>query len=304
MKKKIIIAGGTGFLGQLIAKDFLNKNYDVIILTRRKSETKNNIKYINWDAKNIGNWSQELENADTLINLTGKSVDCRYTEKNKKEIINSRVNATKVLAKAIESLKNPPSLWFNASTATIYEFSYSKPMDEETGDIGNDFSMTVAKKWEKAFFDSPTPKTRKIALRISLVLGKSGGVIPVLKKLVLFHLGGKQGNGKQKFAWLHETDMLRIIGYCIENNNIKGPINCVSTEIIDNKKFMNTFRKNMKICLGIPTPEFMVHIGAFFMRTEPELILKSRYVVPKKLTDLGFQFEYPKIDEALYNILN
>lgn len=304
MKKKVIIAGGTGFIGQSIAKDFIKKNYSVIILTRGESKTINNIEYIHWDAKTRGDWSMHLEGAEILFNLTGKSVDCRYTDKNKKQIIESRVDATTILGEVVKNLDNPPQIWFNASTATIYEFSLTKPMDEETGIIGNDFSMKVAKAWEKAFFESQTPKTRKIALRISLVLGKTGGVVPTLKKLVLFHLGGKQGNGKQKFAWIHENDLLRIISFCIENESIKGAINCTSPSIIDNKKFMNTFRKTMKICLGIPTPTFIVHIGAFFMRTEPELILKSRYVVPKILQDKGFQFEYNNIENALENVLN
>lgn len=304
MKKKIVIAGGSGFLGQILVNHFKKMSYNIVILTRGNTKVKNDIKFVNWDAKNIGDWKNELENAEVLINLTGKSVDCRYTEANKREIISSRVNASKVLNKAVLSLENPPEIWFNASTATIYEFSLTTPMSEEKGIIGNDFSMSVAKAWEKAFYETKTPKTRKIALRISLVLGKSGGVIPVLKNLVSKYLGGHQGNGKQKFAWIHQDDFINIVDFCIKNESLKGPINCVSTSDINNKEFMKAFRKAMNISIGIPSPTFLIHFGAFFMRTEPELILKSRYVVPQILLENGFQFQYKDVNKALDNILN
>ncbi len=304
MKKKIVIAGGSGFLGEAIAKHFKAKGYEITILTRGKSLKENNTKLVHWDAKTLGKWTKELHNASLLINLSGKSVDCRYTEKNKKEILSSRVDSTRILGQAIEAMDSPPPLWMNASTATIYKGSRTQRMDEDHGEFGNDFSMTVAQTWENAFYESKTPNTRKIALRISLVLGKDGGVFPVMKKLVRFGLGGKQGSGTQKFAWIHEEDLLRIIEFGISNHSISGPINCASPDDITNADFMKTLRKAMKMPLGIPSPEFILKIGVFFLGTEPELVLKSRFVHPKRLLENGFEFKYDTIAAGIESVIH
>ena len=303
MKRKIIIAGGTGFLGKILSDHFKINGDEVIIYTRGRDQILDGITYVHWDAKTEDQWTTHLENADVLINLVGKSVDCRYTEENKKAILNSRVDATTVLGKAIKNCNNPPSIWMNSSTATIYKYSLHQLMDEDTGDIGDDFSMNVAKAWERSFFQSETPDTRKIALRISLVLGHDGGVVPVLKNLVKFGLGGHQGDGKQKFAWIHQKDIVGIVEFCIKNKNLEGPINCAAVSDITNHDFMKAFRKAMDFPFGIPNPKIMIHIGAFFMRTAPELILKSRYVTPKRLLDSGYKFAYNDIQKALNNIL-
>ena len=302
MEKKIIIAGGSGFIGKAISEHYLNKGYKVIILTRGNSSLKENIHYQNWDAETLGNWSEILESAELLINLTGKSVNCRYTNENKAKILASRVNATTVLGKAIAQTKNPPKLWINASTATIYNYSLTKPMSEDDHVIGNDFSMSVAKAWEEALADSATAKTRKIALRISLVLGKNEGVLPVLTRLTKFGLGGYHGNGKQKFAWIHITDVIGIIEYVQGKKSISGAINCTSPSKIDNAAFMKALRKTLNIPFGIPTPKLLLEIGAFIIGTESELILKSRFVTPQRLLDAGFQFQYSDIEKALIDL--
>ncbi len=299
---KVVIAGGTGFLGKELTQHFLNQQKEVIILTRGRSRVENDVKFVHWDARAFGEWCGAMENCDVLINLSGKSVDCRYTEKNKHEIIASRVNSTMVLSEFISLMDNPPKIWMNASTATIYRDSLDKRMDEENGEIGDDFSMTVAKKWEKAFFESEHQKTRKIALRTSLVLGKNEGVYPVLRNLTKFRLAGKMGNGQQKFAWLHINDFLSIVDFVISKKSIYGPINCTSEQTITNKQFMTALRKSLQIKIGLPQPRWLLKIGAWFLRTESELILKSRWVYPKRLIDNGFQFNYPEISFALKDI--
>ncbi len=302
MKNKIIIAGGSGFIGKALSSHYKNNGYLVIVLTRSESKLIDGIRYEHWDGKTLGKWKELLNGATLLINLTGKSVDCRYTDKNKELILSSRVDATNVLGKAINQIENPPKVWFNASTATIYDYSLTKAMTEEDGDIGSDFSMSVAKAWEEAFFNSHTPKTRKIALRISLVLGKGEGVLPVLTKLSKLGLGGYHGNGRQKFAWIHINDLIRVVDFLKEQDHIDGSINCTSSSKIDNKQFMKSLRKSLGVSFGIPAPTFAIEIGSFIMRTEPELILKSRFVQPKRLLDDGFQFKFTNIDKALTDL--
>lgn len=298
-KNKIIIAGGTGFLGNELAQHFSKLNYEVVILSRKISLDQNGIRYVLWDGKSLGDWINEVENTDLLINLSGKSVDCRYTEKNKALILSSRIESTMILHNAINQLNHPPKLWINASTATIYEGSLTKIMTEKDGEIGNDFSMTVAKEWEKAFFSEDRSAVRQIAMRISLVIGNSGGVLPVLKRLTKLGLGGFHGNGNQKFSWIHIQDLIGIVDYFLENEQFSGVYNCTAPSVTTNKIFMRNLRKQMKVPLGIPTPAPILKIGAKLIGTETELILKSRNVAPEKLVNEGFQFKFPTIEEAL-----
>lgn len=301
MKNKLIIAAGTGFLGQVILNHFKDKFDEIVILTRGKPKTTANIKYINWDAKNLSGWKNELENCDVLINLAGKSVDCRYTDKNKKEILASRIDSTSILNKAILQCENPPKNWLNSSTSTIYRHSVDMQMTEENGEIGNDFSMNVAKAWEETFFEIETPKTLKTALRTSIVLGKNGGAFIPLKRLTQFGLGGKQGNGNQFISWIHEKDFARAIEFTIEKEMI-GVVNIVSPKPIQNKDFMSELRKSLKMLIGIPTPKSILKIGAKIIGTETELVLKSRNVIPERLQENGFEFEFDTLEKALNNL--
>jgi len=301
--KKLIIAAGTGFLGQVLVNHFKNKFEEIVILTRGKSQTIDGIKYVNWNAKTFSGWEKELENATVLINLAGKSVDCRYTKENKKEILLSRIESTKVLNKAVLNCKNPPKHWLNSSTSTIYRFSLDKEMDEVNGEIGNDFSINVALSWEKAFFKTETPNTLKTALRTSIVLGKKGGAFIPLKTLAKIGFGGKQGKGNQFVSWIHENDFANAIDFIIQKE-ITGIINIVSPEPVRNTDFMKKLRKAVGFPFGIPMNTFLLKIGSFFIRTEPELVLKSRNVIPKRLLDSGFKFKFGDIDEAFKKLLN
>ncbi|NRT15017.1 hypothetical protein HNP99_001364 [Flavobacterium sp. 28A] len=300
--KKLIIAAGTGFLGQVLVNHFENKFDEIVILTRGQSSVNGKIKLVNWDAKTLTGWETELENATVLINLAGKSVDCRYTEKNKKEILLSRIQSTKVLNQAVLACTNPPKHWLNSSISTIYRFSLDKQMSEENGEIGNDFSMNVAQSWEKAFFKTATPNTLKTALRTSIVLGKNGGAFIPLKRLTQFGLGGKQGKGNQFISWIHAEDFARAIDFIIEKQ-MTGVINIVSPQSISNTNFMAQLRKQLNVFIGLPTPEFLLKIGAKIIGTETELVLKSRNVIPKRLQENGFEFEFNTLEKALKNLL-
>ena len=300
----MIIAGGSGFLGQSLISYFLPKNYEIIVLSRNTKNTGNdNLRYVQWNAKTLDIWMTELEGADVLINLTGKSVDCRYSEKNKAEILSSRVDSTKVLGEAIQACAVPPKVWMNSSTATIYEHSLERKMTEENGIIGDDFSMNVAKSWEAAFHNCKTPKTNKIALRTSIVLGKSGGAFIPLKSLTKLGLGGTQGNGKQKVSWIHEHDFCRAVEFLLDNH-LSGTFNVTAPNPIPNKNFMKTIRKLMNVPFGLLQPRWLLKFGARIIKTEAELILKSRYVIPEKLIASGFQFQYPTAEKAVEEIIN
>lgn len=298
---KLIIAAGTGFLGQSLLNHFKNKFEEIVILTRGNSKIIDGIKYVNWNAKTFSGWENELENATVLINLAGKSVDCRYTKKNKKEILLSRIESTKILNKAVLNCKNPPKHWLNSSTSTIYRFSLDKQMEETSDEIGNDFSMNVAQSWEKSFFKTETPKTIKTALRTSIVLGKNGGAFIPLKTLAKLGFGGKQGKGNQFISWIHEEDFARAIDFIIAKE-ITGVINIVSPEPISNSLFMQKLRKTIGLPFGIPINTLLLEIGSFFIRTETELVLKSRNVIPKRLLENGFKFKFENIDQVFKNL--
>ena len=295
--KKLIIAAGTGFLGQVLIDHFKNKAEEIVVLTRGKSKTKNTVRYINWNAKTLTGWERELENADALINLAGKSVDCRYTPKNKSAIMASRVDSTTILNKAVSQCANPPKHWLNSSTATIYRHSEDKQMDEANGEIGFDFSMNVARMWEKTFFQVETPNTKKTALRTSIVLGKNGGAYVPLKRLAYLGFGGKQGNGKQFVSWIHEKDFARAVAFILEKE-MEGVVNVVSPTPVHNTDFMKTLREVKNIPFGIPIGTLLLKLGAKIIGTETELVLKSRNVIPERLQENGFKFIYSNLEKA------
>jgi uncharacterized protein len=301
--KKLIIAAGTGFLGQVLVHHFKNKFEEIVVLTRGKSRINDTIKYVNWNAKTFSGWENELENADVLINLAGKSVDCCYTKENKKEILLSRIESTKILNKAVLKCTTPPKHWLNSSTSTIYRFSLEKQMNEIDGEIGNDFSMNVAQSWEKTFFKTKTPKTLKTALRTSIVLGRNGGAFIPLKTLAKIGFGGKQGNGNQFISWIHEEDFANAIEFIIQKEII-GVINIVSPSPITNVNFMKKLRKSVGVPFGIPINVFLLKIGSFIIKTETELVLKSRNVIPKRLLENGFKFTFGDLDTAFQNLTN
>jgi len=296
---KIILAGGSGFIGNMLAAHFTGKGNKVIVLTRKGDMLKKGIKYVYWDGQTIGKWVTELEGSDVLINLTGKSVNCRYNDKNKKEIVSSRINATHVLSDALVAMKSPPLLWINAASATIYKNATDRPQDEYTGEIGTGFSVDVCKKWEAAFVEQDIPGVRKIGLRIAVVLGKNGGVIPYYFNLAKFGLGGRQGSGKQYFSWVYEEDVTGVIDFLIDHKQLKGIFNVASPNPVQNNELMKNVRDAVKMPFGLPATKWMLEIGTFLLRTETELILKSRWVIPAKLQDAGYKFKVADIKQAL-----
>lgn len=296
---KIIIAGGAGFLGKELERFFVSKNSEVKIFTRNP-KNKNDIY---WDGRTVGDWKTDLNNADVLINLAGKSVDCRYTEKNKKEILSSRIESTKVLQEAIDQCENPPKIWLNASSATIYIHSEFNLNTEENGIIGDDFSMNICKQWEAEFFKKENKNVRKVALRTSIVLGKKGGAFPKFVQISKLGLGGAQGRGNQLMSWIHIDDFCKAAAFIIDNENIKGSINVTAPNPLPNKEMMTLLRKKVKALFGIPAPVWLLEIAAIFIKTETELMLKSRNVFPQKLIDAGFEFSNPNFNKALETLI-
>ncbi|HMI78910.1 MAG TPA: TIGR01777 family oxidoreductase [Ferruginibacter sp.] len=294
MKKKIVIAGGTGFVGKYLAKRFNELGYEVNIISRQAGHT-------TWDKPSA--IVAALENSEMLINMAGRSVDCRYNEKNKKEIYDSRIKTTKILGEAVLQCKKPPVLWVNSSTATIYRHAEDRPMTESAGDIGTGFSVNIATSWEKAFFGFKLQNTRQVALRMAIVLGKEGGVIKPLKNLVHFGFGGKQGKGRQMFSWIHIEDVFNIITYLQQHKELAGVFNTSAPDPLNNKTLMQLLRKNMKVRFGLPAPAWLLKMGAVIINTETELVLKSRWVIPERLLQSGFKFKYQTMDDALKSIL-
>ncbi len=307
MKRKIIIAGGSGFLGTALARTFVARGDEVFVLTRTPQTRSDGAKDIAWDAKTLGDWAPLMDGADIVLNLTGKSVDCRYTKKNRRLIIASRVDSTRVVGQAIARCKNPPRVWLNASSATLYKHDPAQPADE-TGPTGattaakDEFSIEVIRHWERALDEARTPHTRKVALRITMVFGLVSGVFPVLRRLARFGLGGKMGSGRQFVSWIHEEDFCRAIEWIIDHENLSGPVNLAAPHPLTNAEMMRLVRKECGAPFGLPATEWMLEIGAFFLRTETELIIKSRRVVPGKLLTSGFQFHFPQLEDALRNL--
>lgn len=354
--KKIVIAGGTGFIGQAMARYFGKDNH-IVILGRQSTHGHNNnynnklvsaadgynITYWRWNPKQVEkHWARELEAADIVINLAGQSVNCRYTEKNKQAIINSRTASTETIGKAISQTTVPPKLWINATSATIYHNETNAPQDEETGiiniarndnmpyscldrlrqtknkfiaqlrygkasqqyqQLNDDFSVAVCRQWEQSFFEQRTPFTRKIALRMAIALG-SGGVMEPYYNLVKYGLGGHQGKGDQMYSWIHMEDLCRIVTWCYEHTDMEGVYNCAAPNAVSNNSFMQTLRNITGHKIGLPAFNWMVEIGAALLGTESELMLKSRWVYPRLLLQSGFQFRYNQLEQALTTIIN
>ncbi|TLS50723.1 TIGR01777 family protein [Paenibacillus antri] len=294
MNKKIVLAGGTGFIGNDFRRRFELLGYAVVDISRRPG-------HVSWDDE--AGIAKALEGAETLINLAGRTVNCRYHAKNREEIVRSRTETTAILGRAVAACAVPPKLWINSSTATIYRHAEDRPMTETDGEIGEGFSVEVAKAWEKAFFDFRPSHTRQVALRIAIVLGPNGGVMTPYLNLVRFGLGGAQGSGNQMFSWIHVEDLFRIVRFVQENERIEGVLNASAPHPVTNRELMRTIRNAMGRRFGLPASRPMLELGALLLRTETELILKSRWVVPGRLTKEGFEFRYGTLKEALKAIL-
>ncbi len=298
---KIVIPGGSGQVGRIIARHFDSTGHAVTVLSRRPSPAPWRV--ISWNGLSPGDWIKEVEQSDLCINLAGRSVNCRYTPANRNAIYESHIQSTLLLNDVISSLNHPPSLWLNASTATIYRHALDRPMDETNGELGGNeagapdtwnFSIDVAKSWEQAFFSTPTPRTRKIAMRSAITFSPDrGGVFDVLSTLVRVGLGGTQGSGRQFVSWIHESDFVRAVDLLVSRDDFSGVVNLASPNPLPNAEFMGALRDAWGVRVGPGIPDWMIEIGAFLKRTESELILKSRRVVPGRLLAAGFQFLFP-----------
>ena len=302
--RKIVLAGGTGFIGQVLIDHWKDHPVDIVVLSRKPYPSHGRVRYIVWTGETPGPWVSELDGGDVLINLAGKSVDCRYTKRNKRLILESRTRSTTVLGDAIRQCAHPPRLWINLASATLYRHSLDRTMDEQTGESESAqpsyrFSEQVCLAWEQALWDANVPQTRKVALRTSLVLGNEGGVFPVVRRLVRAGLGGRQGSGHQFVSWIHASDFARIIDFLIANDSLSGPVNATAPNPIRNHKFMALLRQKLHALVGLPATAWMLGIGAVMLQTEPELVLKSRNVVPQKLLEAGFQFAFPTAEQAV-----
>jgi uncharacterized protein (TIGR01777 family) len=308
---RVVIPGGAGHLGRILAGRLHSKGDVVTVLSR--SGTVEPWPVVSWNGTDLDDWTTELEGADVVINLAGRSVNCRYNAGNRREILESRVRTTELLGEAISRLHRPPRLWMNASTATIYRHSLDREMDEATGELGGGepdapdtwrFSIEVATRWERAFFAAKTPQTRKVALRSAMVMSaEHGGTLDLLVRLVRFGLGGKAGCGKQYISWIHEDDFVRALDYLIEHEEFEGPVNVASPNPIPNEEFMRTLRNAWGSRIGLPSTNWVLEVGALFLRTETELILKSRRVVPGLLRTSGFEFRFPEWRSAAEDLV-
>jgi uncharacterized protein (TIGR01777 family) len=299
---RVVIPGGTGQVGQILARHFHQQGHCVTVLARHPKPAE--WKTVLWNACDLGSWALTLDGADVVINLAGRSVNCRYNAANRREIKNSRTITTGLIGQAIARAAHPPPLWLNASTATIYPHALDQPMDETTGVLGGDepnvpskwnFSVDVATSWERAFFAADTPRTRKVALRSAMIMSPDpGGVFDALLRLVRFGLGGAAASGQQFVSWIHDVDFLRAVDFLISHEELSGPVNVASPSPVPNRHFMRCLRQAW--CtqyVGIPASEWMLEIGAMVVRTETELILKSRRVLPRRLLNAGFEFHFP-----------
>jgi uncharacterized protein len=298
---KIVIPGGTGQLGRILMRAFQARGDQVVLFGRSAANVPGAIE---WDARTLGPWADAIDGSDVVINLAGRSVNCRYTEENLRLMMDSRVESTRVTGLAIERAKRPPRLWLQMSTATIYAHRFDAPNDEASGVIGGNEpgvpalwrrSIDIAKSWERAQDEASTPHTRKVLVRSAMVTSPDrGGVFDVLLGLTRRGLGGPIAGGKQFVSWVHDRDFVRALTFLIEHEELDGPVNVAAPEPLPQREFMAAIRAAWGTGIGLPATAWMVAIGAVFMRTETELILKSRRVVPGRLLEAGFRFEFPE----------
>jgi uncharacterized protein (TIGR01777 family) len=313
---RIVLPGGSGQLGQILAGYFQQRGHYVTVLTRGPYTAP--WQTVHWDGISLGPWTEHLEGADICINLAGRSVNCRYHGAHRNAIYDSRINSTRLLNHVIANLADPPKVWLNASTATIYRHALDRPMEESTGELGGNelisktrrapdtwnFSIRVAKDWEAAFFETFTPRTRKVALRTAIVLSPlARNAFTIFSNLVRIGLGGSQGNGRQFVSWIHDLDFARAVDFLIARDDLDGAINLAAPNPLPNREFMAILREAWDMPNGLPQPTPLVALGAFLLRTETELVLKSRRVVPARLLEAGFQFKYENWSAAAEDLV-
>lgn len=299
---KFVFPGGSGQVGQLLARHFIAQGHEVVVLCRGAQVLAG--RTVAWDGQTLGAWAKEIDGADVVLNLAGRTVNCRYTPENLKQMMDSRVDSTRVVGQAIEKAEKPPTLWLQMSTATIYAHRFDAPNDEATGIIGGKedgvpgywgYSVEIAKNWEKTLAEANTPHTRKIALRASMIMSPDReGIFDVMSRLVRFGLSGSAAGGKQYVSWIHDQDLIRSLEFLIEHKDIEGAVNIAAPGPLPYNDFMQAMRDAWGMPIGLPAMKWMLEIGAWVMRTDTELVLKSRRVVPGRLLENGFTFDFPE----------
>jgi hypothetical protein len=311
---KLILAGATGQIGRILLRDFTRENtHELVVLTREpmrvpSATRRPGLRFVSWDARSLGPWAAELDGADAVINLAGRSVNCRYTADNLAAMMSSRVESTRVIGEAITRAAQPPRVWLQMSTATIYAHRFDAPNDEVTGILGGaepdvprywDTSIAIARAWEETLFSSATPLTRKVALRSAMVMSPDrAGVFDTLATLARRGLGGAHGHGRQFISWIHEHDFIAAIRFLLTCEALDGPVNLAAPTPLPNREFQRVLRLTLGCRGALPTPRWALELGAFLLRTDTELLLKSRRVIPRRLLEHGFTFRYSNWQEA------
>jgi uncharacterized protein (TIGR01777 family) len=299
--KRIILAGGSGFVGRALAPVLVAKGYDVVVLGRSAAHRKDGVDYLQWDGKTVGNWSSALEGAEAVVNLTGKNINCRHTPENSREIIRSRVDSVRVLGEAIANCTTPPTIFVQASGVGYYGDTSEQAVDENAPP-GNDFPAEVCRQWEGAFNALDLPATRKVVLRLGVVLGRDGGALPVLEKLTRWFLGGAAGSGRQFISWIHVADLIQMFVSAIERPELTGVFNATAPAPVTNGEFMRELRRALHRPWSPPVPAPFVRAGAWLMGSEGELAFLSSRCAPRRYLEHGFQFQFPTLREAFANL--
>ena len=309
---RVVLTGGSGQIGQVLARHFQAQGHAVVVVARHNQPSPWST--VTWDGLHTGDWVTAIDGSDAVINLAGRSVNCRYNQANRREIKESRTITTRLVGDAIATATHPPKVWMNASTATIYTHLTDRPMDDVDGVIGGGepglsstwrFSYDVATSWERAFLETDTPRTRRVALRSAITMSPDrGGAFETLLNLVRFGLGGTSGSGRQFVSWVHDVDFAGAIDFLIAHAELDGCINVTSPNPLPNRDFMAGLRRAYGAAIGLPATSWMLELGAIFLRTETELILKSRRVVPRRLVEAGFKFQFPEWNGAAADLVS
>lgn len=308
---KVVLPGGSGHLGQILTCAFEQQGHEVVVLSRGQAAAHGRV--VGWDGRTLGAWAREVDGADAVINLAGRSVSCRYTRTNLTEMLVSRVDSTQAVGQAIERARRPPRVWLQMSTATINAHRFDAPNDETTGCPGGHepdvpaywrFSIEIAKAWEAAQRTAHTPSTRQVALRTAMVMSAArGGPFETLSNLARWGLGGPVAGGHQVFSWIHEQDFVRAVQFLLERQDVEGPANIVAPQPLPQRDFMRALRAAWGAPIGLPATRWMAELGAFALGSDAELVLKSRWVVPRRLLDAGFTFTFPAWPQAARDLV-
>ncbi|WP_407541933.1 DUF1731 domain-containing protein (plasmid) [Deinococcus radiomollis] len=304
MQHRLIIAGGSGFLGRALARYYAARSWDVVIVSRSRPVMDLPARWVAWDGLRQGAWSRELDGATAVVNLAGRTVNCRYTAQNMLDIYASRLDSTRALGRAIRDAANPSPVWLNSSTATLYRDARDRPQTEDDGEIGKGFSVDVGQRWEAALWEENLPRTRRVSLRMAMVFGVGeGGVMQTTDRVVRLGLAGSMAGGGQYLSWLHVQDFCRATEFLI-NHELVGAVNVGAPGALPNREFLSEYRAAWGVPVGIPSTAGLIRLGARVMNSEAELLLKSRWAVPQRLTQAGFTFEYPEWREAVRQLVS